>query len=111
MAAFLDRLGRTAATARVITSAALIMISVFLGFVGNPEPTVKMFGVGLAVAVFIGASADRMVLVPATMELLGDANGWLPRWLGRPLPEIRIEEGTTQPVAVPIPQPAVTTGA
>jgi len=81
-----------AATARVITAAALIMISVFLGFVGSPEPTVKMFGVGLAVAVAVDATIVRLVLVPATMELLGDANWWLPRWLDRVLPHIRIEE-------------------
>jgi RND superfamily putative drug exporter len=83
------------ATARVITSAALIMISVFLGFVINPDPTVKMFGLGLAVAVFIDATVVRLVLVPATMELLGDANWWLPRWLDRILPSIRIEAGPT----------------
>jgi RND superfamily putative drug exporter len=100
-----------AVTARVITSAALIMISVFLGFVGNPEPTVKMFGLGLAVAVFVDATVVRMVLVPATMELLGDANWWLPRWLGRILPEINIEEGATPPVASPVPQPVPTRGA
>ncbi len=100
-----------AVTARVITSAALIMISVFLGFVANPEPTVKMFGLGLAVAVFIDATVVRLVLVPATMELLGDANWWLPRWLGRLLPEIRIEEGTAPPVSPPAPQPVPTSGA
>jgi putative drug exporter of the RND superfamily len=90
-----------AATARVITSAALIMISVFLSFVGNPDPTVKMFGVGLAVAVFVDATLVRLVLVPATMELLGAANWWLPRWLGRILPRIRIEEGVPTPASVP----------
>jgi RND superfamily putative drug exporter len=90
-----------AATARVITSAALIMISVFLSFVGNPDPTVKMFGVGLAVAVFVDATLVRLVLVPATMELLGAANWWLPHWLGRILPRIRIEEGVPTPVSVP----------
>ncbi len=91
-----------AMTARVITSAALIMISVFLGFVGNPEPTVKMFGLGLAVAVFVDATIVRLVLVPATMELLGDANWWLPQWLDRILPRIRIEEGP-QPAPAPVP--------
>jgi len=90
-----------AATARVITSAALIMISVFLSFVGDPDPTVKMFGIGLAVAVFVDATLVRLVLVPATMELLGAANWWLPRWLGRILPRIRIEEGVPTPVSVP----------
>jgi putative drug exporter of the RND superfamily len=69
------------------------MISVFLSFVGDPDPTVKMFGVGLAVAVFVDATIVRLVLVPATMELLGRANWWLPHWLGRVLPRIRIEEG------------------
>jgi putative drug exporter of the RND superfamily len=95
-----------AATARVITSAALIMISVFLSFVGNPDPTVKMFGVGLAVAVFVDATLVRLVLVPATMELLGPANWWLPKWLGRILPKIRIEQG-----APPKPAPVPTGGA
>jgi putative drug exporter of the RND superfamily len=90
-----------AATARVITSAALIMIAVFLSFVGYPDPTVKMFGVGLAVAVFVDATIVRLVLVPATMELLGSANWWLPRWLGRILPRIRIEEGTPKPAPAP----------
>ena len=90
------------ATARVITSAALIMISVFLSFVGDPDPTVKMFGVGLAVAVFIDATVVRLVLVPATMELLGAANWWLPHWLGKVLPKIQIEEGTAPtPASVP----------
>ena len=85
----------------MITSAALIMISVFLSFVGNPDPTVKMFGVGLAVAVFVDATLVRLVLVPATMELLGAANWWLPGWLGRILPRIRIEEGVPPPASVP----------
>jgi putative drug exporter of the RND superfamily len=90
------------ATARVITSAALIMIAVFLSFVGHPDPTVKMFGVGLAVAVFVDATLVRLVLVPATMELLGAANWWLPRWLDRVLPQIRIEEGERpKPVTAP----------
>jgi len=80
-----------ASTARVITSAALIMISVFLAFVPNPNPTVKMFGLGLAVAVAVDATIVRLVLVPATMELLGSANWWLPRWLDRILPKIEIE--------------------
>jgi RND superfamily putative drug exporter len=80
-----------AGTGRVISSAALIMISVFLAFVPNPEPTVKMLGLGLAVAVLVDATIVRLVLVPATMELLGPANWWLPRWLDRILPRIEIE--------------------
>ena len=61
-----------AATARVITSAALIMICVFLGFVLGDDPATKMFGLGLATAIFIDATIVRMVLVPAAMTLLGE---------------------------------------
>jgi len=89
-----------AATARVITSAALIMICVFLSFVLVDDPTVKMFGLGLATAVFVDATIIRMVLVPATMELLGDANWWLPRWLDRILPHLDLE-GAPEPVVEP----------
>ena len=67
-----------AGTGRVITSAALIMISVFLGFVLSDDPTTKMFGLGLATAILVDATLVRMVLVPATMTLLGDLNWWLP---------------------------------
>jgi len=78
-------------TARVITSAALIMISVFLGFVLGDDPAIKMMGLGLATAIFIDATVVRMVLVPATMKLMGDANWWLPGWLDRLLPTIDID--------------------
>ena len=78
-------------TARVITSAALIMIAVFLSFVTQPDPVGKMFGIGLAVAVLIDATIVRIVLVPATMVLLGDANWWLPGWLDRILPKMNLE--------------------
>ena len=67
-----------AATEPVITSAALIMISVFVAFVSSADPTIKMFGLGLATAVFIDATVVRIVLVPATMKLLGDWNWWIP---------------------------------
>ncbi|MFT7597634.1 MAG: RND superfamily putative drug exporter [Acidimicrobiales bacterium] len=80
-----------ASTARVITSAALIMISVFGGFIFGNDPTIKMFGLGLATAIFVDASIVRMILVPATMKLMGDANWWLPGWLDRLLPTIDIE--------------------
>ena len=80
-------------TARVITSAALIMISVFGAFILGDDPIVKMFGVGLSVAVFLDATLVRMVLVPATMSLLGGANWWLPRWLDRILPHLDLEGG------------------
>jgi uncharacterized membrane protein YdfJ with MMPL/SSD domain len=73
-------------TARVITAAAAIMVVVFLGFVVTPDVSVKQIGLGLAVAVFIDATVVRMVLVPAVMELLGNANWWVPSWLGRVLP-------------------------
>ncbi|CAN5592433.1 MMPL family transporter [soil metagenome] len=80
-----------ASTARVITSAALIMIAVFGGFVLGDDPTIKMFGLGLATAIFVDATIVRVVLVPATMKLMGDANWWIPRWLDRLLPTIHIE--------------------
>ncbi len=80
-----------ASTARVITSAALIMISVFLGFVLSDDPVTKMMGLGLATAIFVDATIIRMVLVPATMKLMGTANWWLPGWLDRLLPTIDIE--------------------
>ena len=80
-------------TARVITSAALIMISVFGAFVLSDDPNGKLFGVGLAVAVLIDATLVRMVLVPATMSLLGRANWWLPGWLDRILPHLDLEGG------------------
>jgi RND superfamily putative drug exporter len=78
-------------TARVITSAALIMIVVFLSFVTQADPIVKMFGIGLATAVFIDATVVRVVLVPSTMMLLGNANWWLPNWLDRILPTMDLE--------------------
>ncbi|MEX5637916.1 MMPL family transporter [Parafrankia sp. FMc2] len=77
-------------TARVITSAALIMIAVFAGFALDPDVTVKMVGVGMAVAVLVDATVIRLVLVPATMALLGRANWWLPRWFDRMLPQVDI---------------------
>jgi RND superfamily putative drug exporter len=80
-----------AATARVITSAALIMISVFAAFLLSPDVEVKMFAVGLTVAVLVDATIVRMILVPSTMALMGDANWWLPRWFDRALPHIDVE--------------------
>jgi RND superfamily putative drug exporter len=82
-----------AGTGRIITSAALIMIAVFLSFVASPVPSLKMLGLGLATAILIDSTVVRMVLVPATMSLLGDANWWLPRWLDRALPIVDIERG------------------
>ena len=80
-----------ASTARVITAAALIMVAVFGSFVAGDDRTVKLFGLGLAVAVLIDATLVRMVLVPATMELLGARNWWIPRWLDKVLPRIHVE--------------------
>ena len=86
-----------ASSARVITSAALIMICVFLGFVLGEDPAIKMVGLGLATAIFVDATIVRMVLVPATMKLMGDANWWMPGWLDRLLPTINIEGETALP--------------
>ncbi|MEO5975494.1 MAG: MMPL family transporter [Ilumatobacteraceae bacterium] len=80
-----------AATARVITAAALIMVCVFAAFVLGYDRQLKLFGLGLATAVFIDATIVRMVLVPATMELLGDRNWWIPAWLNRILPRVHLE--------------------
>ncbi|MEY2434852.1 MAG: putative drug exporter of the superfamily, partial [Acidimicrobiaceae bacterium] len=80
-----------AATARVITAAAAIMIAVFMSFVLGDLRVLKLMGLGLATAIFIDATIVRMVLVPATMELLGKANWWLPKWIDRILPRISIE--------------------
>jgi RND superfamily putative drug exporter len=83
-----------AATARVITAAAAIMIVVFAGFVLEDNRIIKMFGLGLASAVFLDATLVRMLLVPATMELLGPRNWRLPKWLDRILPTLNVEGGT-----------------
>jgi putative drug exporter of the RND superfamily len=80
-----------ASTARVITSAAMIMVSVFLAFVINGDPTVKQFGLGMAVAVAVDATVVRCVLVPAIMSLLGSSGWWLPKWMERASPKFSIE--------------------
>ena len=80
-----------ASTARVITAAAAIMVCVFGTFVLGDERAIKLIGLGLAVAVLLDATVVRMVLVPATMELLGDRNWWLPRRLARLLPNINVD--------------------
>jgi putative drug exporter of the RND superfamily len=76
---------------RVITAAATIMVFVFGSFVLNGDPTVKQFGVGLAVAVILDATVVRCLLVPATMLLMGKVNWWMPRWLDRAVPHMSIE--------------------
>jgi RND superfamily putative drug exporter len=80
-----------AATARVITAAALIMILVFSAFILGDDRAIKLFGFGLAVAVFLDATIVRLILVPATMEILGDRNWWIPKWLDRILPRVQVE--------------------
>ena len=90
-----------AVTARVIAAAAAIMVVVFFSFVFGDDRVIKEFGLGLATAVFIDATVVRLVLVPATMELLGDWNWWFPRWLDRLVPRLNIEGGLAPaPVAI-----------
>jgi putative drug exporter of the RND superfamily len=80
------------ATGRVISAAAAIMVAVFLGFATEVDVVVKQLGLGMAVAVALDATLVRMVLVPATMTLLGRWNWWMPAWLDRALPTVRAEE-------------------
>ncbi len=80
-----------AATARVITAAAAIMVVVFGSFMFEDNRILKLFGLGLAVAVFLDATVVRMLMVPATMELLGAKNWWIPKWLDKILPHIDVE--------------------
>jgi RND superfamily putative drug exporter len=91
-------------TARVISAAAAIMFFVFGSFLLESDRVIKLFGIGLSSAVLLDATIVRMLLVPATMELLGDRNWWLPRWLDKLLPKIDVEG--MQPVA-----PAVAAGS
>jgi len=86
-----------AATAKVITAAAAIMVVVFGSFLLESDRVLKLMGTGLATAILLDATIVRMLLVPATMELLGDKNWWLPRWLDRLLPTIDVE-GHAEPV-------------
>ncbi len=78
-------------SARVITAAALIMVFVFGSFVLNGDPTIKQFGIGLAVAVVLDATVVRCLLVPALMVLMGKVNWWMPTWLDRAVPHVSIE--------------------
>lgn len=88
--------------ARVVSAAAVIMISVFAGFIGSSEPMIKMIGFGLAVAVFFDAFIVRMAIVPAVLALLGKAAWWLPRGLDKVLPDVDVEgEGLRKRLAAP----------
>jgi RND superfamily putative drug exporter len=80
-----------AKTARVITAAAAVMVVVFLAFLAAPDVFLKLFGIGLAAAIFLDATLVRMVLVPAVMQILGDRNWWIPDWLERILPRLDVE--------------------
>ena len=78
-------------TGRVITAAAMIMISVFVAFVFGGERVIAEFGIGLGAAVFLDAFILRTVLVPAMMHLMGNANWWLPAWLDKKMPHLAVE--------------------
>jgi RND superfamily putative drug exporter len=80
-----------AGTARVITAAAAIMVAVFASFALGDSRPIKLIGTGLAAAVLVDATIVRCVLVPATMELLGERNWWLPRWLKRITPRVNVD--------------------
>jgi RND superfamily putative drug exporter len=80
-----------AGTGRVITAAAAIMVAVFAAFIPSPDVVLKVIGVGMAAAIFIDATIVRMLLVPAVMHVLGNANWWMPKWLDRRIPELAIE--------------------
>lgn len=96
-----------AETSRVINSAAVIMISVFLAFVLSGDRLIAMFGIALAAAVALDAFVLRTLLVPALMHMLGGANWWIPAWLDRRLPRISIEppERTTPRATLPSQRP------
>ena len=97
------------ATARVITTAAAIMIVVFTSFVINTNPVVKMLAIGMAFAVLIDASLVRMCLVPSIMSLLGSRAWWMPRWMEPVVPQLHLE-GSPAEAAAPEPALADTTG-
>ncbi|MFJ4278400.1 MMPL family transporter [Streptomyces massasporeus] len=85
-------------SARVVVAAALIMIAVFAGFIGESDSMIKMIGFGLASAVLFDAFVVRMAIVPAVLALLGDKAWWLPKWLDRMLPRVDVEgEALTRP--------------
>jgi RND superfamily putative drug exporter len=93
--------------ARVVSAAAIIMISVFGGFILSPDVLVKSIGFALAFGVLVDAFIIRMTIVPAVMSLLGNAAWWLPRWLARVLPRVDIEGEalTPTPATTPVPEP------
>jgi uncharacterized membrane protein YdfJ with MMPL/SSD domain len=96
-------------SAKTISSAAIIMVAVFLVFALTGLPQVKEIGVGLAAAIFLDATVVRLILVPATMELMGDWNWWVPKWLDRILPHMDFESSGTRPVEAEEAAPALAT--
>ena len=94
-----------AATARVITAAAAIMVAVFSAFVLSPDVILKALGIGLATAIFVDATVVRLLLVPATMQILGRANWWLPGWLDRAMPHFHVEGPVQLETAQALPHP------
>src|SRR5690606_10903336 len=103
--------GGLASTAKVISAAAAIMVVVFGSFVLEDDRVLKLMGVGLASAILLDATVVRMLLVPATMELLGDRNWWLPRWLDRTLPGLDVEgHPAPAPDEAEVPEPAPVRG-
>ena len=99
-----------AVTGRIITAAAAIMFCVFASFViKDPLHVLKVFGLGLAVAVLVDATIVRMMLVPSIMEILGPVNWWMPTWMDRSIPRIGIEvtpAPPTNPTPTPTPLPS-----
>ncbi|NHA69607.1 MMPL family transporter [Phycicoccus flavus] len=95
-----------AATGRLISAAAAIMVAVFLGFATEGDLVLKMMGAGMAVAVLVDATVVRLVLVPATMALLGARNWWMPAWLDRLLPRVDAEARPAPSLAPPADDPA-----
>ncbi len=90
-------------TTRLITAAAAIMVAVFLSFALGDQRVIKEFGIGLATAIFIDATLVRLILVPALMQVMGEANWWFPSWLDRIVPRISIEaHHALDPVPVPV---------
>jgi uncharacterized membrane protein YdfJ with MMPL/SSD domain len=94
-------------SARVITAAAVIMVTVFASFTLTSDPIIKEFGVGLSIAILLDATIVRLVIVPSTMVLLGEWNWWLPRWLQWlpriDLPDERADAGSASLQAPPAP--------
>ncbi len=82
-----------AGSGRVVVIAALIMTSVFAAFIPTNNSTIKLFGIGLATAVLIDAFIIRLVFIPSLMFIVGKANWWLPGWLDRLLPHVKVEPG------------------